>query len=1001
VRRFGGFVAKYMGDGVLVYFGYPHAHEDDAERSVRAGLELVAAVASLGSSVPLQARIGIATGLVIVGDLIGSGEAQERGIVGETPNVAARLQGIAEPNTVIIADSTRRLIGNLFELRDLGPEDLKGIAEPVRVWAALRASPVESRFEALRASALTALVGREEEAELLLRRWSRAKTGEGQVVLISGEAGIGKSRLTAALMEHLAGEPHTRLRYFCSPQRADSALHPVIGQLERAAGLGHDDAPQARLDKLDALLTQTSTSAEDAALFAEMLSLANDGRYPALELSAQQRRQRTFEALDTQLEVLTRPNPVLMIFEDAHWIDPTSLEVLSRTVNRVQSLRLLLIVTFRPEFGPPWIGRPHVTTLIVNRLPERDVDAMIGRILGNRMLPASMRQDIIERTDGIPLFVEEMTKAVLEAESESEARRAVAAAPAPTLAVPPSLHASLMARLDRLGPAKEIAQLGAAIGREFSHALLTAVAGKLEVELNAALDRLIAAGLLYRQGVPPHATYLFKHALVQDAAYGTLLREPRRTLHARIVESLESEFTEIVESQPEPLARHCTQAGLIAKAAALWGKAGQRSLAHSAMVEAIEQLTHALGQIATLPGTPALRREEIKLQVAVITPLCNVKGFGAPETKSASERARLLIEQAEALGEAPEDPLLLFAALYGLWTANYMAFNGSVLGNLATQFLALAERQGATAPLLIAHRINGITHACTGDVLHGRAHLDQAISLYDPERHRPLATRFGADTRVSALTFRSMVLWTLGYPEAALADAECVVNEARHIGQAASLMYALLHSSPTYMFCGDYPTAGAHLDEVIALADERGALFWKAHAMMHQACALTLAGRASDAIQIGTTGIAAYRSTGSTGWMTWYLSNLAMAYAELGQLDDAWRCISEATSAIETTKERWWEAEVHNTAGEIVLKSPTPDTAKAEAYFERALEVARAQQAKSCELRAAMSIARFYNDQGRRARARELLAPVYAWFSEGFNTVDLKRARTLLDTLAR
>ena len=425
VRRFGGFVAKYMGDGVLIYFGYPQAHEDDAERAVRAGLEIVAAVTALKSALTLQTRVGIATGLVVVGDLIGSGEAQERGIVGETPNLAARLQGIAEPNMVVIAEGTRRLLGNLFELEDLGAKDLKGIAGPVRAWAALRASSVEGRFEALHGSGLTDLVGREEELELLLRRWSRAKTGEGQVVLLSGEAGIGKSRLTAALLERLATEPHTRLRYFCSPQHTDSAFYPIIGQMERAAGLAHDDTPQAKLDKLDAMLAQTSTSKQDAALFAEMLSLPNDGRYPALELAPQQRRQKTLEALTAQLVGLASQHPVLMIFEDVHWIDPTSLEALNRTVDRIKALPVLLIVTFRPEFNAPWMGQSRVTGLTLNRLGEREIASMIDRVVGNKMLPPNIRQDIIERTDGIPLFVEEMTKAVLEAEGEGAAAQAV------------------------------------------------------------------------------------------------------------------------------------------------------------------------------------------------------------------------------------------------------------------------------------------------------------------------------------------------------------------------------------------------------------------------------------------------------------------------------------------------------------------------------------------------------------------------------------------------
>jgi class 3 adenylate cyclase len=681
VQHFGGFVARYMGDGVLVYFGYPQAHEDDAERAIRAGLELVKAVTELKSRASLKARVGIATGVVVVGDLIGAGETQERGIVGETPNLAARLQGIAEPNMVVICDSTRRLVGNLFELEDLGPTDLKGLARPARAWAALRASSVASRFEALHATGLTTLVGRDEESKLLLRRWLRAKSGEGQVVLLSGEAGIGKSRLTAALLESLATEPHARLRYFCSPQHTDSTFYPIIGQMERAAGLVRDDTPQARLDKLDAVLAQTSTSIEDVALFAEMLSLPNDGRYPTLELTPEQRRQKTLDALILQIQALTRSSPVLMIFEDAHWTDPTSLEAFGRAVDRIVTLPVLLIVTFRPEFDPPWIGRPHVTALAINRLAQREVGAMIDHLVGDKVLPEGIRQDIIERTDGIPLFVEEMTKAVLEASSEGAAENAAAAVPLPASAVPASLHASLNARLDRLGDAKEVAQIGAAIGREFSHALVAAVARQPEAELGSAVNRLIAAGLLFRQGVPPHATYLFKHSLVRDAAYGTLLRQSRRALHARIAETLESQFADIAERQPELLARHCTEAGLIEKAATLWGKAGQRSLERSALVEATEQLTRALTQIATLPATPALRREQIKLQVAIITPLMHVKGYAAPETKAAAERARVLIKQAEVLGEPPDDPLLLFSVLFSFWTTNFVAFKGDALAN--------------------------------------------------------------------------------------------------------------------------------------------------------------------------------------------------------------------------------------------------------------------------------------------------------------------------------
>ncbi len=1000
VRRFRGFVARYMGDGVLIYFGYPAAHEDDAELAVRSGLALIDAVATLPAPESLQVRVGVATGMVVVGDIVGSGEAQEHDIVGETPNLAARLQGIAAPNTVVIAEAARRLLGNLFELQYLGPKELKGIAGPVKTFAVLRASSVESRFEAMHPGSLTELVGREEELELLLRRWARAKTGEGQVVLLSGEAGIGKSRLSAALMEELTGEPHTRLRYFCSPQHTNSAFYPIISQFERAAGFAHGDTPRTKLDKLGALLAQTSTSRQNAALFAEMLSLPNDGRYPALELAPEQRRQKTLEALGVQLETLARSSPVLMIVEDAHWGDPTSLEAFGRRVDQIANLPVLLIETFRPEFEAPWVGQPHVTALAINRLGHREVGKMIDRVVGNERLPADVRKDIIDRTDGIPLFVEEMTKAVVEAGGELEAMQTAAAVPSSAHAVPASLHASLMARLDRLGPAKEVAQIGAAIGREFSHALLAAVVRKPEAELASSLDRLIRAGLLFRKGVPPHATYLFKHALVQEAAYGTLLRQPRRALHARIADTLEDQFADIAEGQPDLLARHCAEAGLIDKAAGLWGKAGLRSLERSALVEAVEQLTRALGQIATLPSTPALRRDEIELHVALINPLQHVKGQAAPETKAVAERACLLIEQAEALGEPPEDPLLLFSALSALFSANIVAFNGDVARERAAQILALAEKQGGKVPLMLGHRAMTVALVETGSFAEAVVHADRALALYDPVEHRPLATRFVNDPRVTALHWRSQALWALGYPEAALAGREQALSEAREAGRAGSLMWTLALTCLTQLISGNHTAAQAQSNELIGLAEEIGSVFWKTDGMLRRAGVLALTGKASDAVGIFTAAIPVWRSIGSTVFLPVWLSLLARAYGELGQFDEAWSHIGEAITAVETTKETWYEPEVHHTAGEIALMSPERDAAKAEACFERALAVARAQQAKSWELRASMSMARLWRDQGKRDEARELLAPVYDWFTEGFDTLDLKQAKALLDELA-
>jgi DNA-binding winged helix-turn-helix (wHTH) protein/predicted ATPase len=992
--RHNGFVANTHGNTAVVYFGYPEAREDDPERAVGAALELVAAVTALRNRPPLQTRIGIATGLVIVGDIIDAGGTQERGIIGETPNLAAQLQAIADPDTVVIAANTRKLLGNLFELVDLGTKDLKGIAAPVSASAVLRPSSAASRFEALHGADLTALVGREEELELLMRRWSRAKNGQGQVVLLSGEAGIGKSRLTEALLEAMTSEPHGRLRHSCSPQRTDSALYPTIRNFERAAGFTLHDTTRTKLDKLDALLAQSSTSAHDAALFADMLSLPNDGRYPALELSPQQGRQRTLDALVSHVAALSHQSPLLIIFEDAHWTDPTGLELFSRIIDKIPTLRVLLLITFRPDFEPPWVGQPHVTTLTINRLTRREVEAMIDRVVGDRVLPTNIRQGIIERTDGIPLFVEEVTKAVLEAESQGAASTAEAI-PFPVPAVPVTLHASLMARLDRLGSAKEVAQIGAAIGREFPHVLLAAAARRPEAEVQSALDRLVAAGLLFKQGMAP-ATYLFKHALVQDAAYSTLLRERRRALHAHIAETLASQ-SDVAETQPEVLAHHFGEAGQIENTVYWWAKAGRRSLERSALAEAVEQLTRASSLIEILTPTTELRREQCELQVALIGPLRNLKGPASPETRAAIEKARALVDQAEKLGEtAPR----LFSVLAVLWIATYNAFDGDAVRGLAAQLLSLAEKQGATFTLATGHQIMGMSLAATGDIAEGRAHYDRGLMLYDPAVHRTLATQLGReDGGMLILCQRAMALWLLGYPDAALADAKQALQEALEIGQATTLMFALFSTSMTQVLCGNFATATKQHDELIALADEKGSLFHKAYCTSMQGCLFALAGKVSDAVQTINAGIAACRSTGASVLTPFSLSYLAKAYAELGQFDDAWRCIGEAKNLVEATGERWCESEVYHVNGEIALMSHKQDVPQAETHFQRALAVAQQQQAKSWELRSAMSLARLWRSQGKVQEARELLGPVYGWFTEGFDTRDLKEAKVLLNEL--
>ncbi|WP_247323609.1 adenylate/guanylate cyclase domain-containing protein [Bradyrhizobium sp. 141] len=996
VRSFGGFVAKYMGDGVLVYFGYPQAHEDDAERAVRAGLALIDAVAALPAREPLRMRVGVATGLVVVGDLVGSGEAQERGIVGETPNLAARLQSIAEPNTVVIAEATRKLLGNLFELRDLGPTELKGITDPVRAFAVLRASSVESRFDAMHPGGLTALVGREEELELLLRRWAKAKAGEGQVVLLSGEAGIGKSRLSTALMERLTAEPHTRLRYFCSPQHIDSVLYPIIGQLERAAGLVHGDIPQAKLDKLDALLAQTSTSRQDAALLAEMLSLPNDGRYPALEPVPEQRRQKTLAALGVQLEALARSSPVLMIVEDAHWGDPTSLEVFGRSVNRIASLRVLLIVTFRPEFDAPWVGQPHVTTLALNRLGHREVGTVIECVVGNKLLPAKVRKDIVERTDGIPLFVEEMTKAVLEAGGERGAMQTAAAIPSPALAVPASLYASLMARLDRLGPAKEVAQIGAVIGREFSHVLLAAVLRQSEPELVSALDRLMQAGLLFRNGIPPHATYLFKHALVQDTAYGTLLRNRRHALHARIARALEETFPDIAATQPEVLAHHFTEADLAENGVAYWQAAGQRAAERSAHAECLAHLYKGLALVRRVADPAERARRELALQLVLAPVLIATKSYSAPEVEQAYLHARDLCQQAGDVAQ-------LYAVNWGLWLVYQQRCEFKAARGLLDGLFAVARQTADPAFLLQAHHAAWTTLLHLPELTACRTHLEAGWALYRPDAHRGHTFLYGGhDAAVCNRYTAALTLWPLGFPEQALATAREAVRMARGLSHPFSLVLALVFAAMIYQHRREAEPAQEHAETAIAVCAEHGiAPHLAAAGSILRGWAIAARGQAVEGIAEIRGGLAAVEPTGVRIRRPYYLASLAEASAWAGEIEQGLTALVEAARVVEETGERRWEAEICRLTGELTLARRSGDGTEAEGWFQRALDVAGCQSAKCLELRAATSLARIWRDRGKRRESRDLLAPIYGWFTEGFDTLDLKQAKSLLDELAQ
>jgi predicted ATPase/class 3 adenylate cyclase len=991
VERNGGFVAKYMGDGVLAYFGYPRAHEHDAERAVRAGLALVEAVPKLDTAagVPLQVRVGIATGLVVVGDLIGAGAAQEQAVVGETPNLAARLQALAEPGAVVIASITRRLIGGLFEYRDLGAIALKGFAEDVPAWQVLCVGAVESRFEALRATA-TPLTGRDEEVALLLRRWEQAKAGDGCVVLISGEPGIGKSRVAETILERLRSESHTRLRYFCSPHHQDSALYPTIAQLERAAAFRRNDSDEQRLAKLEAVLAQTTNDLSEAApLFAALLSIPTGDRFPPLSLSPQKQKEKTLKALLAQVEGLAARQPVLMAVEDAHWIDPTSRESLDLTIDRAPSLPVLVIITFRSEFTPPWVGRPHVTLLSLNRLPPRRRAEMIARVTGGKALPKEIADQIVDRTDGVPLFIEELTKAVVESGVLTDAGdRYTAAGPLPPLAVPATLNASLLARLDRLASAREVAQAAAAIGRQFSHELISAVAATPRQQLDDTLAQLVHAELIFRRGTPPDAEYTFKHALVQDAVYGTLLRGRRQQLHARIAATLEDQFPEIVATQPALLAQHCAEAGLAEKAVVYWLKAGQQAMARSATTEAVAQLQKGLDLLGRLPDSLGRRQQELDLQIALGPALAATKGYSGADVSETIGRARALAEQIDR-------PEYLVPLLLGQWVFHLNRAEYKLALSLAEQIEKIGEARNDVAAELAGRRAHGLTRCALGEFVAARALLEQCHGLGDPTR-RAVGAGLAEDTYAAMLANLAMTLTALGYIDQARLRLNEAFLEARRLRYALTLAVVLSFATVIEsIICS--PKMQRRAEELLALSTEDGFAYFLGFATIHRGMSLTALGQAQDGLTLVMQGLAAVRAAGTVAQTAHALIGLAEAYAQLGRPIEGLNCLAEAAQIIETTDERFHEAALHRLRGDLL--NATGARAAAERSYHQALAVAERQSAKLFELRAATSLARLWRDQGKRTEARDLLAPIYGWFTEGFDTPVLRDAKTLLDQL--
>jgi class 3 adenylate cyclase/predicted ATPase len=1006
IARFEGHIAQYLGDGLLVYFGYPLAHEDDAQRAVRAGLGMVEALGQLNvrlkqeRGVALAVRLGIHTGLVVVGE-VGGGARQEQLALGETPNLAARLQGVATSNTVVISAATVPLLGGFFACQSLGTPSLKGLAQPLEVYRVLYESTARSRLEAAGSAGLTPLVGREQEVALLRERWAQVKDGIGQVVLLSGEAGIGKSRLVQVLTEHVAAEPQAWLTPCqCSPYYQNTALYPMIELLERVAlRFEREESSEQKLRKLEGFLVQYGLPLTEAVpLFATLLSLPLGTDYTPLTVSPEQQKQKTLHALLTVMLRIAAQQPVLFVMEDLHWVDPTTLEFLTLLVDQGPTARILALWTFRPDFSPPWTGRSHLTQVTLPRLPRQQATEMTDRVAHGKALPTEVVEQVVAKTDGVPLFVEELTKMVLESGLLQEREDHYdLTGPLPPLAIPTTLHDSLMARLDRLATVKSLAQLGATLGREFSYTLLHAVSSWDEETLQRGLHQLVEAELLYQRGLPPQATYVFKHALIQDTAYQSLLRSTRQQHHQRIAQVLEAQFPDTAETQPELLAHHYTEAGLSAQAVVYWQRAGQHAVEHSANLEAVAHLTKGLEVLATLPDTPERAQQELLMQTTLGPALLVTKGQASPEVLQAYARARALCPQAE---ETPQ----LFQVLRGLWYFYLIRVELQTARELGEQLLTLAQHIGDPALLLEAHYALGNTVNYLGEFTAARTHFAQGIALYDPQQHRSHAVRYGQDPGVVCRAYAGMTLWCLGYPDQALRWSHEALTLARELEQPFSQVYALFFAAMLHQFRREGPLTQERAEAGRALAAEQGFALWVAWGTFFRGWALTERspapgagqGQGEEGIAQMQQGLAAWRATGAETLRPYFLALLAEASTKVGQREAGLTLLAEALAVINDTGECRWEAELYRLKGEVLLARATGQDTEAETCFRQALEIARRQQAKSLELRAAMSLARLWQGQGKHAEARQLLAPIYNWFTEGFDTVDLREARALL-----
>jgi class 3 adenylate cyclase/predicted ATPase len=1017
IERYDGYIAQYLGDGMLVYFGYPVAHEDDGQRAVRAGLDMLRALQrynrhprshggpSLGVS--LRVRIGIHTGLVVVGEMGGGGKYEQLAL-GETPNIAARVQGVAAPDSIAISVSTYRLVAGTLTCRSLGPQTFKGVPQPVEIFQ-VEGDKDLNMFSEVGSGKVPLLVGRTEEAEFLQRRWERVKERQGQVVLLSGEPGIGKSRLVRNLREYVAEQELMQLEMRCSPYHQNSALHPVIEFFQRMLQIQPEEAPEFTLKKLEGILSFSRVDESQTLPFLAALLSLPPTRFPLPALTPQKQKEKTFQAILAWLLQITARQHVLLVWEDLHWADPSTLEFLGLLIEQTATTSMFVVLTARPEFVPPWPTRSHVTSLMLSRLGKTHVEAMVKQATGEKPLPAEVLQQIVAKTDGVPLFVEELTAMVLESGLLRETQdRYELTGPLPPLAIPATLQDSLFARLDRLGAAREVAQLAATVGREFSYELIHIVSSLQEETLQQALAKLTEAEVLYQRGIGAQAHYSFKHALIQEAAYQSLLKSRRQQYHLQIAQALEAHFAETATTQPELIAYHYTEAGLSAQALPYWRQAGQAALQRSANQEAIGHLSKALAVLQTLPESEDLRQMEVALQVTLGVPLMMTKGYAAPEVEQTFARAWKLCH---SIGETPQ----LFPALSGLFAFYLVTGDLATARDLAEQCLQLAEKARDAALLIEAHRMLANVLLFFGEPATALIHTERALALYDRQQHRTLAFVSGQDPAVVCLSFTAWGLQLLGYPNQAAQRSEEAVVWARELGHANSLGFALALAARSRGYIKDWEGMRTRAEETIALANEQGLVFWEALCTLYQGWALSGLGQYEEGLTLMRRGIAAYWATGAMIARSGNLYVLAEGCGQVGQIEEGLQLIAEGFTMVKRNGEHAWESELYRVKGDLLLQQQfqvpsskfqveNPQSAirnpqlEAEACFLKAIEIAQHQQEKLYEMRTLLSLVKLWHRQGKTREAYQRLSELYQWFTEGFETADLQEARMLLDT---